>query len=149
MRKIHREIVGAFIFSKDNNVLLGKSRKGGVYKDCWIVPGGGIELDETKIDAVKREVLEEVGIDIDDCSIELLKKVLSGESEKVLAESSEHVLVEMTFYNFVIRIGKNASEIVVSCDDDIVEAKWFSITELAMLRMSPPTREPFQDLGYI
>ena len=30
MRTIEREIVGGFIFSKDQKVLLGKNRKGGV-----------------------------------------------------------------------------------------------------------------------
>lgn len=68
MRTIQRDIVGAFIFSSDNKLLLGKSIKGGVYPDYWIVPGGGMEPDETKVEAVKRETLEETGIDISEAS---------------------------------------------------------------------------------
>ncbi|MBX6334015.1 NUDIX domain-containing protein [Candidatus Saccharibacteria bacterium] len=61
MRTIKRDVVGAFIFSSDNKILLGKSRKGGVYHGTWMVPGGGIEEGETMRDAVIREIREEVG----------------------------------------------------------------------------------------
>ena len=56
---------GAFLFSKDNKLLLGRSIRGGVYPDCWIVPGGGVEPDETNLDTLKRETKEETGIDIE------------------------------------------------------------------------------------
>lgn len=38
--------------------------KGGVYTDCWHIPGGGIEEGEDKNSALMREVKEETGIDI-------------------------------------------------------------------------------------
>jgi len=63
MRTIYRDIVGAFIFSKDGYTLHGKSTRG-TYDGCWIVPGGGIEDGESKEEAGNREILEEVGLDI-------------------------------------------------------------------------------------
>ncbi len=149
MRTIHREIVGTFIFSNDGYFLLGKSRKGGVYKDAWIVPGGGIEEGETKLDAAKRETVEEVGIDISDFEVKLLDIILTGESEKVLRDTGEKVSVKMTFYNFTVHANKPANEITISCDDDIVEAMWHPIKDLAELNLSPPTKTTLQNLGYL
>jgi len=66
MREIQRTIVSALIFSKDGKLLMGKKNpaKGGVYPDCWHIPGGGVEEKETLEQALKREVQEEVGINI-------------------------------------------------------------------------------------
>jgi 8-oxo-dGTP diphosphatase len=58
---MQRDIVGAFIFSSDKHILLGKSRRGGAYSGRWIVPGGGIEPGESKVAAVIRETQEETG----------------------------------------------------------------------------------------
>lgn len=149
MRTIHRNIVGTFIFSNDNRLLLGKSRKGGVYKDLWVVPGGGIEEGETKLEAATRETIEEVGIDIAPYEVKLLDTVLTGESEKVLRDTNEKVLVKMTFYNFTVLADKPASEIAISCEDDIVEASWHPVSELSKLNLSPPTKKTLQNLGYL
>ncbi|MBT6335075.1 MAG: NUDIX hydrolase, partial [Candidatus Magasanikbacteria bacterium] len=64
MRSISRDIVSAIIISKDNKIFLGRKdpSKGGVYKDCWHLPGGGIEKGETDEDALIREIQEETGI---------------------------------------------------------------------------------------
>ncbi len=104
LRTIKRDIVGAFIFSSDGKLLLGKNIKGGVYPDHWVIPGGGIEPNETKIDALKREIKEETGIDITTAEIEQIEGVLNGQSEKVLRETGEKVLVDMDFYNFKVTL---------------------------------------------
>lgn len=48
---------------KENKVLLGK-RKGAHGSGCWSFPGGHLEFNEEIEDCAKREVLEEVGIQI-------------------------------------------------------------------------------------
>lgn len=95
-------MVGAFIFSSDNKILLGKSRKGGVYHGTWMVPGGGIEEGETMRDAVIREIREEVGVDISPFDIKLLDDPQTNQSEKVLRDTNEKVLVDMRLYDFVV-----------------------------------------------
>ena len=149
MRKIERDIVGSFIFSNDGYLLLGKSRKGGVYKDLWIVPGGGIEPGETELEAVCRETLEEVGIDITKWKIEKMDVSLSGESEKVLRDTGEKVLVHMQFYNYIVQAPDSHDDIHIQCEDDIVEAAWHPLQTLQDLDMSPPTCETLKKLGFI
>ncbi|OGL32409.1 hypothetical protein A3E76_02590 [Candidatus Saccharibacteria bacterium RIFCSPHIGHO2_12_FULL_44_22] len=149
MRTIKRDIVGAFILSSDNKLLLGKSHKGGVYTGSWIVPGGGVDEGETKLDALKREVLEETGINITDAKVEQVEGALTGESEKTLRDTGERVLVDMSFYNFVIRLPKTSNEVITKTEDDFVEATWFSTDKLKGLTMSPPTVLTLQKLGYV
>lgn len=149
MRTISRDIVGAFIFSKDEKILLGKSISGGVYKDCWIVPGGGIDVGESQIDALKREVLEEVGIYISNSKIQLIDGALTGESEKVLRDTNEKVLVKMTFYNYQVIMAKKASEITINCDDDFTGGQWFSAGSLGDMRLSDPTRVTLRKIGFL
>jgi 8-oxo-dGTP pyrophosphatase MutT (NUDIX family) len=92
MRKIHRDIVGPFIFSSDNRLLLGKSNKGGVYKNKFMTPGG-VEDGETKREAVIRETFEEVDIDISSFDITQVEGVGTGQSENVLRDTQEKVIV--------------------------------------------------------
>lgn len=149
MRTIKRRIVGAFVFSGDNKLLLGKSIKGGVYPGCWVVPGGGIEKGETKIQAAIRETLEETGIDISSSNIERIDGVLSGQSEKVLRDSNERVMVEMSFYNFKVSLADDSINITPTNEDDFVDARWFSIDELKSIKLSPPSITTLKKMGYI
>lgn len=53
--------VGALIVNKEGKILLAKSHK---WFDRYTLPGGHIEIGETMEGAVKREVKEEVGLDV-------------------------------------------------------------------------------------
>jgi 8-oxo-dGTP diphosphatase len=146
MRTIKRDIVGAFIFSADNRLLMGKA---GVYKDQWAIPGGGIEEGETKLEALRREILEEVGIDINKGKIEEIEGALTGQSEKNLRDTGERVLVDMTFYNYRITLPQPAEKIKIKAEDDFKEARWFSIKELSDIPLTPPSVTTLQKLGYL
>jgi len=145
MRTIHRDIVGGYIISADGNVLLGKSRKGGVFNGVYIVPGGGIDQGETKEAALRREMLEETGINTDDATVSALR-ISSGESEKTLRDTDERVLVKMDFFDYIISLKQNAEDVVVVADDDWEEPRWFSPGELAGIKTSAPTRSGLDDL---
>jgi mutator protein MutT len=57
--------VGAMIFNADGELLLAK--RGLAAKNergCWECPGGSIEFGETMAEAIKREVREELGVEI-------------------------------------------------------------------------------------
>ncbi len=149
MRIIHRNIVGGFLFSRDNKLLLGRSRTGGVYKGCWIVPGGGINKGETETEALKREIFEETGVDSSIAKVEQIEGALSGESEKVLRETQERVLVKMNFLNFKVSFPLDSDDIHTKSGDDFQDARWFTLTELQNIQLSPPTVLTLKKLGYL
>lgn len=149
MRTIKRDIAGAIIFSNDKHVLIGKNNKGGVYDDLWVIPGGGIDEGETKEQAVKREILEEVGIDVDDTSINLLPEIQTGTAEKTLRDTGERVLVDMTFYNFKIDIDSQANEIDLKLEDDFAYAEWVSFDDLANKSYSPSVENLLKSLDLL
>ena len=55
--------VGALIFNPEGQLFLMRSHK---WHGRYVIPGGHIELGETMIDALKREVKEETNLDICD-----------------------------------------------------------------------------------
>lgn len=148
MRTIHRDIVGGFIFSKDGKLLLGKNRHGGVYEGSFVVPGGGVNERETKLEALRREMFEETGIDIDNAEVSKLNET-SGQNKKTLRETGERVFVEMDFYNYRIMIPNNSSDIKLLTEDDWAEPQWFTFDELTNLPLSPPTKQTLIKAGLI
>lgn len=149
MRTIKRDIVGAVIFSNDEHILIGKNVKGGVYEDLWVIPGGGIDEGETKEQAVVRETLEEVGIDITGAKILLLPGSQPRTTEKTLRDTGERVLVDMTFYDFKIDIELPANEIEIKLEDDFGYAEWVSFSGLEGREYSPSVKGILENLNLI
>ena len=149
MRTIHRDIVGAFIFSADGKLLLGQNRSGGVYRGRMVPPGGGVEEGETLEQALIREVSEETAIGIDDASVERLHPDLTGQSPKVLRETGEEVIVDMTFHDFKIVLPLNASDVQFSDDDDFTAMQWLAPDEIDRYDYSPATTERLKDIGLL
>lgn len=139
--------MGAFIVSKDDKLLLGKSTQGGVYPGYWVIPGGGVDEGETRRKAVEREVDEETGIDISEADVVPIDIVHGGESEKTLRDTGERVNVKMVFNDFQIKLGQLATDVKVKCEDDFTDARWFSTNELPGLKLTPPTIESLKVLG--
>ena len=145
MQSISREIVGAFIFSNDGMILLGKNKPGGVYDGLWTIPGGGIEEGESVIDALKREVSEEVGLGINDAAIiELPAKY--GESTKIDADSGLTVVAKMHFHDYRVILDKPAAECTPISGDDFSMARWFSVDEVRSLEIAGPAKKTLLSL---
>jgi 8-oxo-dGTP pyrophosphatase MutT (NUDIX family) len=149
MRTIQREIVGGFIFSNDGFMLLGKSRPGGVYPGHATVPGGGVHEGESLLDAVTREVLEEVGMDVQYAKIGLVNDTQFGESKKTLRDTGEEVIVHMRFNDFHIVMPQPASQIAITSGDDFTDAVWVPVQELTNLKLTDATKHTLQKLGYL
>ena len=65
--------VGALIVNDEGKILLAKSHK---WFDKYTLPGGHIEVGESMIDAVRREVKEEVGLDVEVVEMLLVQEAI-------------------------------------------------------------------------
>ena len=145
MRTIKKTVVGAFIFSSDNCLLLGRSNRG-TYEGAWIIPGGGVEAGETYQQAIIREIYEETHLDISKEKIKRMQKTITGTSKKILKDTGEEVIGDYTFINFIVHIDKNSYEISVTPDDDFVDPIWQPVTELKSIPLPPPTIESLKSM---
>lgn len=144
--------MSALIFSSDGKLLqaMKDPKKGGVYLDCWHIPGGGVEEGEDPVHALVREINEELGLDISPFIITLVDDGGHGESEKVLKDTGEHVLVKMRFAIYKIMLDKPASDVVIKLHpDEFIEYGWFTISELHECKLTPPSTALFARLGYL
>lgn len=149
MRIVEREIVGAFIFSADNKVLLGYNKKGGAYQKQLVVPGGGIEPDESDLDALKREILEEVGLDISAAQIDKNAEIGHGESTKVDPETGEEYAVHMNFHDFTVKLPLNSDEVKLTFNDDFETASFYTAEELEGQDIGPASLKFLTNLGFL
>lgn len=77
MQTYPEPIVGALVLSREGHLLLAKSHK---WRGLYGLPGGHIELGEAMIDAVRREVKEETGLDVDHVEFLCFQEVIFDEA---------------------------------------------------------------------
>jgi 8-oxo-dGTP pyrophosphatase MutT (NUDIX family) len=151
MQTIRQTIVSAIIFSRDDKILMGKKHPnhGSVYPDCWHIPGGGVDAGEGLEDAVRREIMEETGIAIGAYPCELVDNQGTGEAVRTRQDGTQ-VLAKMQFNVYAVTISdKDAADIVLSADDDLENLRWFTVNELATVKLTPPSVTLFQRLGIL
>ena len=149
MRTINRNIVSALIYSSDGKLLMGKKdpNKGGVYIDCWHIPGGGIDENEDMIEALKREIYEETNILI--TKPKFIDNLGKGESKKVLENTHEKVICNMKFNVFKVEMDSISNDIPIKPKGDLIELEWFDINKLKDIKLTPPSQELFKRLVLI
>lgn len=149
MKQKERAIVSAVLISKDNKILLGKVREGGVYPDCWHIPGGGIDEGENKETALVREIKEEVGLDIKGLPIKLLSDSDTDDAIKTDKNTGEKFLVKMHFNVYRVNLKENADDINISLDDDLTDYNWVPVEKLKDYKHTPPSQKLFSSLGWL
>lgn len=95
-----------------------KKKKDGSFKEYFVVPGGGIEAGEDEITALKREMEEELCIDV-----KVLDKIGVDEKDETIAN----------YYSLKILDGKptlGGEEKEKSCEDNYYEIKLIKIKDL-------------------
>jgi len=114
--------VDAVLFSKSDeglNVLL-ISRAKEPFKDCWVFPGGYVNIDEVIDDAVIRELEEETSIS----NVPLTRLDIFDAIDRDPRERT----VSVVYYGFI-----NDSHVSINAGDDAKDAKWFSVNNLPEL----------------
>ncbi|WP_062307283.1 NUDIX domain-containing protein [Polynucleobacter sinensis] len=59
------EVAAGILLDSEGRYLLGQRPEGKPYAGYWEVPGGKIEVGESVFEALKRELQEELGVDIE------------------------------------------------------------------------------------
>lgn len=111
--------VGALILNNKHELLLLKrSMQARNEKGKWEAPGGGVHFGETLEEAIKREMMEEIGVDI------LLLKQFPAQSE-LLAQEKQHWVAT----TFVAKIkGRQKPRLMEAGKHDAIG--WFALNNL-------------------
>lgn len=125
-------VTGALILNENEEIFLMKSPK---WDNQWLVPGGHVEKGEKIEECVKREVKEEVGLEVDE--IEFIT-VLEGMPEKF--ERDTHFI----FLNYSCRAENQEVELD---QQEAVEHVWIDPEEAleSDLDINTSTRDFIQD----
>jgi len=102
----------AVIYNDKNEILLAK-RAGEPKKEFWFPPGGAIELGETVVDGIKREILEETCITVKNMRfVDYIDAITRDKESKVAYH-----------YTVFIFVAEHDTG-MVSARDDALDAVW-------------------------
>ncbi len=125
----------AVIVEKDHKILLGVRAKE-PFKGKWVIPGGGVKFLESFRETAKREIREEVGIDID------VDRVL--DIYEIVNPPDEHRVIIYCFARYL------GGEIRPS--SDLSEAKFFNreqiISLIAQNAITPTVEQVLRDFDW-
>ena len=142
MDTIVKTHVGAYgVIIKDDKITLVKKARGG-YKGKLDLPGG-IEHTELPEEALKREIMEEAGINIANYKLlDVVATNIKWEMEPNLWEDLHHIGILYTV---------DTNELFLKNEADGLDsngANWYNITELNKKELSPFTILALEKLGY-
>ncbi|MBI4836708.1 MAG: NUDIX hydrolase [Candidatus Abawacabacteria bacterium] len=134
-----RVIVSAVI-EKDNKILMGSKPKDiGPYPNTLHIPGGGVELGaESLMTAVKREVFEETGLEIDN-----VQRINFNEDF-----TPNHNGI-MTHYIFLVYHAQYKSGELKTPDSEFRTLGWYPKESLKSLALAAPSIELFKSMGWL
>jgi 8-oxo-dGTP pyrophosphatase MutT (NUDIX family) len=124
---------GALILTERGLLLVRQRRLGGEY---WLLPGGGVWFGESIAAALRRELLEELGLDVEPGRPLALAEAISDDMVRY-PKHVVHVIVQATLVDAAApaRLGGDAA---------VLEARYFARAALGELAVRPPIT-PFLD----
>jgi 8-oxo-dGTP pyrophosphatase MutT (NUDIX family) len=120
-----KKCVGVLIYNKEDKIFLMMSPKW----RGWIVPGGEIKKDETEEEALRREIKEELGIEINN----ILKL---GEKIKHPSSDFKDNKVKFVFIDFFAK----TLQTKIIPNEEISDYNWFTVEEALKLPLLDSTR---------
>ncbi|MDQ7092635.1 NUDIX domain-containing protein [Desulfosporosinus sp. PR] len=130
MRQIRNSAKAIII--KDNKILLTKNQDSlGIF---YLLPGGGQEAGESIVDALKRECLEEISVEVDVLDIRYVRDYI-GKNHEFSVEDSEIHQIEYMFICSV-NTGFEARNGIVP-DTMQIGVEWVELKSLGKYRLYP------------
>ncbi len=114
--------VDCVLFSKDEKEIkvLLIQRKNAPFKNAWAFPGGFVDMDETTLEAAKRELEEEAGINVNN-----LTQIHTFSD---IDRDPRGRIVSVIYFAEV-----NSNDLKLQAGDDAKDAQWFSLAALPSL----------------
>lgn len=118
--------VGALIIEGDRIVLVERAKD--PLKGWWSIPGGLIELGERVADAVRREVREETGLEVEPGGLHEIY-------ERLIHEADGRLEYHYVLLDYVCRVTGGA----LAASSDASRAAWVSADQLQEYRLTEGT----------
>jgi len=132
----------AAVIVEDGRILLVK-RAAEPSKGKWSVPGGSVEWGESLVDALKREVHEETGLEIE-------VEKLAGVFDLIITEPPvTHHSSLITHHYIVVDYFAHRTGGILTPGDDAEDARWVPIEELDRYELSNHLRTRLRHMGVL
>jgi 8-oxo-dGTP diphosphatase len=131
MKKTIQVVVLGVVKKGDKYLLTMRDDNDSKFDGKWQLPGGGLEFDESIEDCLKRELREEVGLDI-------VSYVFIPRLEEEIRENWHGV-----FCNFLCFMKDENQPVVLN--DEASDFGWFTLHQLENLDLIPHTYELVRD----
>lgn len=137
-----RLVVVPVIRGNDGSVLLCKMPGDrGVYPGQWALPGGGVEPGERLEEALRREIREELGVELNSARPLFFTDL---QHEKTLPDG-ERRLLYMVFLLFECTVGSSS----IRLNEEFTEYAWVQPGQLLEYDLNAATRDTFATMGLL
>lgn len=130
-----RPLVGVGAIVRDGDRILLVQRGRPPQSGRWSLPGGLVELGERLEDAVRREVQEETGLEVEVVS-------LAGVFERIVPDAEGRTEYHYVLLDYWCRPAGG----VLRAGSDVSAVCWAALVDLPRLPMTSGTREFLEDL---
>jgi len=136
----HRIIAVGLVWNRESKLLFCRMQPDrGVFPGQWGFPGGGIEPGERMTDALRRELREELGIEVDHILPALFK---DGTFEKLFPDGRTQAMY-LIFLVFHCR----ALSDQIHLNEEFSEYRWVSEEEVPSMDLNEVTLDTLRGLG--
>ena len=116
--------VGAIIIHQSKILIVKRANEPA--KGLWSIPGGVVELGEHLYKAIKREVKEETGLEID------IERLLDA-VDNIVFDEDNRIQYHYVLLDYLCRLRGGA----LKAADDVQEIQWVSLEALQSLPITP------------
>ena len=132
-------VVGVVKNARDEILICKMPADRGVFPGQWGLPGGGIEAGETAENALRRELLEEVGLEVSETQALFFT---DGSYTKTFLDGARQEIY-MVFLLYACR----AASSPVQLNPEFEEYRWVKAQELQNYDLNLKTRKTFLRMG--
>jgi nucleoside triphosphatase len=133
--------VVAIIHNTNDEILLCKQTKDGVYPGQWAIPGGGVEVGEGLHEALAREIKEEVNLEVSQ-----IEPFTFGDDIRDKKKDGSVETLHMIYLLFDCLV-VNPRTLVLN--EEFESSEWVSVAKLATYDLNSATIKTFRQKGWL